>query len=76
MPAAAKRKPPIPPPAQATLAERIEDLRQECHAELDRLSELNRPPGISGPWRKLNWMRQGGGNPFDAYLIAVQELGL
>jgi hypothetical protein len=66
--AAAKKAPPIP-----TLAERIVALRAEVEAELDRLSEANRPPSIPGPWIKQNWMGKGGGNVFEAYLAAVRE---
>jgi hypothetical protein len=69
MKSAAKKAPSLP-----TLAERIVALREEVEAELDRLSELNRPPSIPGPWIRQNWMGKGGGNVFEAYLAAVREL--
>jgi hypothetical protein len=69
MTATAKRKSdPIP-----TLAERVEALKEEVEAELDRLAELHRPPSIPGPWIRQNWMGKGGGNVFEAYLAAVRE---
>jgi hypothetical protein len=68
MTAAANRKPSIP-----TLAERIEALREEVNAELDRLAEERRPPSIPGPWMRQNWMAKGGGNVFEAYLAAIKE---
>jgi hypothetical protein len=65
---AANRKPSIP-----TLAERIEALREEVSAELDRLAEERRPPSIPGPWMRTNWMARGGGNVFEAYLAATKD---
>jgi hypothetical protein len=65
---AAKQKPSI-----STLAERIEALREEVSAVLDRLAEERRPPSIPGPWMRQNWMAKGGGNVFEAYLAATKD---
>lgn len=64
----AKMKATIP-----SLAERIQQLKEEVEDELDRLAEEKRPPSIPGPWLRGNWLAKAGGNPFVAYLIAVAE---
>jgi hypothetical protein len=63
MRSAVKKIPHIP-----TLAERIKALREEVEKELDRLAEEKRPASVPGPW-----MARGGGNLFEAYLIAVKD---
>jgi hypothetical protein len=45
-----------------TLAERVEALKEEVDAELDRLADLHRPSNVPAPWLRLNWMAKAGGN--------------
>jgi hypothetical protein len=66
-----KQKPKKP----ASLAERVEKLKAEIDAELDRLAEERRPKGEgavpAGVIRQL-WEARGG-NVWDAFLIAAKE---
>jgi len=55
-----------------SLAERVEELRDECEAELNRLSEEGRPPGIPAPSIKMMWLARGG-SVFEAALVALKE---
>jgi hypothetical protein len=62
-----------------SLIERLEELREEIDAELDRLAEERRPKGIgavpAGALRQI-WLAKGGGNVWDAYAyLAAKELG-
>jgi hypothetical protein len=62
----------VPPPIRS-LADRITALKEEVEDELSRLAEEKRPAGVPGPWLRQNWMARAGGNPFEAYLVAVKE---
>jgi hypothetical protein len=53
-----------------TLAEQIESLKPKLGPELERLSELARPPTVPAPWLVANWIARAGGNEFEALLIA------
>jgi hypothetical protein len=68
-----KQKPKKP----ASLAERIEAIKDEADKELDRLAELRRPTGAgavpAGVIRQLWEARAGAGNVVEACLIALKE---
>jgi hypothetical protein len=60
---------------QRPLAERVQALKTEVEAGIDRLAEERRPKGPNGlPAGSLRLMWMGkGGNLFDAYLLAAKE---
>src|SRR5262249_22307821 len=64
-------------PKKMTLPERVEALRAECDAELDRLAEERRPKGETGvpaPTIRQLWMaRVGVNNVFEALLLAHKQ---
>jgi hypothetical protein len=58
-----------------TLIERVEAIKAEVEDELTNLSETYRPPSVPGPALKRMWLAKANGNPFEALLIAMKEIG-
>jgi hypothetical protein len=59
-----------------TLAERVEALETEVDAELDKIAEKHRPSNVPATTLRRMWEAKAAGNLFQAYLVAVKELGL
>jgi len=58
-----------------TLVERVEALKEEVSDALTALADLHRPSNVPGPWLRQNWIAKAGGNVFEAYLVAMKEIG-